>query len=170
MSSATQVDGFTEVTRRRKKRKASSSPTLPSQPKPLGTPVRPKSSVKNSIPVILSGVDEKFKNWKTLMGELRQYHPSLKISRIKELLTGDFLVIGDSVQDVIILQSESNAAVISCSVSGNLMKPSYQTTSFDTIFAVAFPRPKFEPTLWKHSFVPRRQFILGWKKCEQKID
>ena len=51
MSSATQGDGFTEVTRGRKKCKASNSPTLPSQPKPssseplLGTPVRPKSSL-----------------------------------------------------------------------------------------------------------------------------
>ena len=67
MSSATQGDGFTEVTRGRKKRKASNSHTLPSQPKsgfsepPLGTPVRPKPSIKNSIPVILSGVDESLK-------------------------------------------------------------------------------------------------------------
>ena len=41
------------------------------------------------------------------MGELRQFHPSLKISQIKELLKGDFLIIGDSVQDITILQSES---------------------------------------------------------------
>ena len=79
MSSATQEDGFTEVTRKHKKRKASGSPTLPSQHKPgsseppLGTPVRPKPNIKNKIPVILSGVDGKFKNWKSLMGELGQY-------------------------------------------------------------------------------------------------
>ena len=79
--------GFTEVTSGCKKRKASNSPTLPSQPKPgssephLGTPVHPKPSIKNSIPVIISSVDEKFKNWRKLMGELRQYHPRLKISR-----------------------------------------------------------------------------------------
>ena len=54
----TQGDGFTEVTRGRKKRKASNSPTLPSQPKPgsseppLGTLVRPKPSIKNLIPVV----------------------------------------------------------------------------------------------------------------------
>ena len=84
---------------------ASSSQALPSPP--LGTPVRPKPSIKNSIPVILSGVDEKFKHWRTLMGELRLYHSGLKISRIKELPKGDFVVIGDSVQDVIILQNES---------------------------------------------------------------
>ena len=41
------------------------------------------------------------------MGELRQFKPSLKISQIKELPKDDFVVIGDSVQDVIILQSES---------------------------------------------------------------
>ena len=39
------------------------------------------------------------------MGELRQYHPNVKVSQIKELPNGDFLVIGDSVQDVVILQS-----------------------------------------------------------------
>ena len=83
MSSVTEWDGFTEVTRGCKKRKASNSPTLPSQPKPgssepsLGTPVYPKPSIKNSIPVILSGVDEKFKNWRTLMGELRLFFPKI---------------------------------------------------------------------------------------------
>ena len=41
------------------------------------------------------------------MGELRQFHASLKISQIKELSKGDFLIIGDSVHDKIILQSES---------------------------------------------------------------
>ena len=45
MSSANQGDGFIEVTRGRKKRKASTSPMRPRQPKqgssepPLGTPV-----------------------------------------------------------------------------------------------------------------------------------
>ena len=45
------------------------------------------------------------------MGELRQYHPSLKVSEIKELPKGDYLVIGDSMQarmqDIFILQSET---------------------------------------------------------------
>ena len=41
------------------------------------------------------------------MGELRQYHPSLEVSSIKELAKGDFIVIGDSMQDMIILQNES---------------------------------------------------------------
>ena len=117
MSSVTQEDGFTEVTRGHKKRKASGSPMLPSQLKPgssklpLGTPVRPKPSIKNSILVILSGVDGKFKNWRSIMGELRKYHPSLKVSQIKELPKGDYLVIGYSMQDIIILQSETKMKV-----------------------------------------------------------
>ena len=41
------------------------------------------------------------------MGELRQYHLILKVSQIKELPKGDFSVIDDSVQGVIISQSES---------------------------------------------------------------
>ena len=40
------------------------------------------------------------------MDELRQFHLSLKISQVKELLKDDFVVFGDSVQDVIILQRE----------------------------------------------------------------
>ena len=82
MSSVTEEDGFTEVTRKHKKRKVSGSPTLPSQPKPgssepsLGTPVRPKPNIRNTIPVILSGVNEKFKHWRKLMGELSSTLPS----------------------------------------------------------------------------------------------
>ena len=41
------------------------------------------------------------------MGEWRQHHPGLKISQVKELAKGDLPVVGDSVQDVVILQSES---------------------------------------------------------------
>ena len=113
MTSVNQEDEFTEVTRKRKKRKASGSPMLPTLQKtgssepPPETPVRPRSSPKNTIPVIISGVDPKFKSWRQLMGELRQYHPSLKISNVKELPKGDFPIIGDSIQDVIILQNET---------------------------------------------------------------
>ena len=120
MTSVNQEDKFTEVTRKRKKRKAISSPTLSTLQKtgtselPPGTPTRPKpASIKNKIPVILSGIKEEHKNWRKLMGELRQFHPGLKISQIKELPKGHFLIIGDSMQDVLILQSETkmNAAL-----------------------------------------------------------
>ena len=108
MPSVSQEDGFTDVTRGRNKCKASGSPPFPSQPKPpLGTPVRPKLNIKNTVPVILSGINVEFRNWKKLMGEIRQFHPSFKISQIKELSKGHFLIIGDSVQDITILQSES---------------------------------------------------------------
>ena len=113
MTSGNHEDEFTEVTRKCKKGKAISSPTLPvlqktgsSEPPPV-TPARPKSSYKNKIPVIISGVDKKFQTWRQIMGELKQYHSSLKVSSIKELPKGDFIVIGDSVPDMIILQNES---------------------------------------------------------------
>ena len=113
MSSVSQEDEFTEVTHKRKKRKALGSPTLPTLRKtgsselPPGTPTRPKPAIiKNKIPVILSGIKAEHKNWRTLLGELRQFHPGLKVSQIKELPKGDFLIIGDSMQDVIILQNE----------------------------------------------------------------
>ena len=74
MSSTIQEDEFTEVTHDRKKRKASNSPMLPSQSKPGSSepsPGTPKLSYKNKIPVIISGVDDKYKAWRQLMGELR---------------------------------------------------------------------------------------------------
>ena len=115
MPSVNQEDEFTEVTRKCKKRKATSSPMLPStlqrtmsSEQPPETPARPKpSTYKNNIPVIFSGIDAKFQNWRSIMGELRQHHPSLKISQIKELAKGGLLVVGDSPQNAVILQNES---------------------------------------------------------------
>ena len=114
MSSVNQEGEFTEVHRKRKKRKTSSSPTLPSTLQrtrsselPPETPTRPKtSSYRNQIPVILSGIDKKFQTWRQVMGELRQHHPSLRISKVKALKKGHLLVVGDSPQYAIILQSE----------------------------------------------------------------
>ena len=67
------------------------------------------------------------------MGELRQYHPSLKVSQIKELPKGDYLVIGDSVQDVIILQSETKmkGAALGKNVKVSLPK-AFQTNKTQT--------------------------------------
>ena len=114
MTSVSQEDEFTEVTHKRKKRKAKGSPTLPTLQKtgssepPPGTPTRPKPAIiKNNIPVILSGIKAEHKNWRKLLGDLRQFRPGLKVSQIKELPKGDFLIIGDSMQDVIILQNEN---------------------------------------------------------------
>ena len=73
---------------------------------PPETPTRPKTSTyKNQIPVILSNIDKKFQTWRQVMGELRQHHPNLRISKVKALQKGDLLVVGDSPQDAVILQS-----------------------------------------------------------------
>ena len=130
MTTVSQEDEFSEVTRKRKKHKAISSPTLPALQKPSSsehppeTPVRPQPSLKNTIPVIISGVDDKIKTWRQLMGELRQYHPSLKVSSIKALPKGNFVIVGDSLQDVTILQSETKMkAALDQKVNISLPKP-----------------------------------------------
>ena len=135
MSSVNQEGEFTEVHRKRKKRKTSSSPTLPSTLQrtrsselPPETPTRPKTSYKNQIPVILSGTDDKFQTRRQVMGELRQHHPSLRISKVKALKKGDLLVVGDSPQDTIILQSEPKMkAALGKNVTVSL-PAAYQTT------------------------------------------
>ena len=66
------------------------------------------------------------------MGELRQYHPSLKVSQIKELPKGDFPVIGDSMQDVFILESETKMkAALGKNVQISLPK-AFQTNKTET--------------------------------------
>ena len=137
MSSVNNQEGeFTEVHRKRKKRKTSSSPTLPSTLQrtrsselPPETINRPETSTyKNQIPVILSGIDAKYQTWRQVMGELRQHHPSLKISKAKALAKGDLLVVGDSPQDALILQTESNMkAALGKNVRVSLPK-AYQIT------------------------------------------
>ena len=137
MSSDSSEGEFTEVHRKRKKRKTASSPTLPpstlqrtrSSEPPPETPTRPKTSTfKNQISVILSNIDKKFQTWRQVMGELRQHHPSLRIFKVKALQKGDLLVVGDSPQDAVILQSESKMkAALGKNVRVSLPK-AYQIT------------------------------------------
>ena len=136
MSSDNQEGEFTEVHRKRKKCKTTSSPTLPptlqrtrSSELPPETPTRPKTSTyKNQIPVILSNIDKKFQTWRQVMGELRQHYPSLRISKVKALQKGDLLVVGDSPRDAVILQSEPKMkAARGQNVRVSLPK-AYQTT------------------------------------------
>ena len=138
MSTVTQEDEFIEVTRKHKKRKASGSPALPTLQKtgsselPPETPVRPRPSHKNTIPVIISGIDDKIKTWMQLMGELREYHSCLKVSSIKALPKSDFVIIGDSLQDVLILQSETKMkAALDQKVKISLPK-AFQTNKVST--------------------------------------
>ena len=66
------------------------------------------------------------------MGESRQCHPSLKISRIKGLPKGDFVAVGDSMQDLIILQTESKVkAALGKNVKISLPK-AFQTSKEQT--------------------------------------
>ena len=99
--------------RQNRKRKAEGSPLLYSPPGAStaslsNTPARPKpSSFKNTIPVILSDVDHKFSNKVKLMSELKQFHPTIKVSKVLERKNDSFLLMGNIPQDVEILQSES---------------------------------------------------------------
>ena len=66
------------------------------------------------------------------MGKLRQYHPSLKVSSIKALPKGDFLIVGDSLQDITILQSDTKMkAALGQKVRISLPK-AYQTNKVPT--------------------------------------
>ena len=138
MTSVSQEDEFSEVTRKRKKSKAISSPTLPALQKPSSsehppeTPVHPRPSLRNTIPVIISGVDDKIKTWMQLMGELRQYHPSLKVSSIKALPKSDFVIVGNSLQDVTILQSETKMKAASGQKVKISLPKAYQTNKVPT--------------------------------------
>ena len=108
-------DGFTLVKggRQSKKRKAYRSPLLHSPPgassaSPVNTPARPRpSTYKNSILIILSDVDPNFNSVVKLMSELRQFHPNLRVSKVKELKNNRFLVIRDTPRDVAILQRDN---------------------------------------------------------------
>ena len=128
-------DGFTLVKggRQSKKRKADGSLLLHSPPgassaSPINTPARPRpSTYKNSVPIILSDVDPKFNSVVKLMSELRQFHPSLRVSKVQELKNNRFLVIGDTPRDVAILQSDNKMkACLGQNVSASLPK-AYQT-------------------------------------------
>ena len=107
MPSATSGNRFIEVTRGNKKSKAVKSPTLHSPLKPgsselpPGTPVCPKTTRKNTIPLIISGVDNKSKTLKKKTNERIEAVPpqSQSFQDIKE-------AVGDILQDVIILQNE----------------------------------------------------------------
>ena len=62
------------------------------------------------------------------MGELRQHQPSLKISKVKVLAKGDLLVVGDSPQDTVILQTESKMKAALGKIVRVSLPKAYQTT------------------------------------------
>ena len=64
-------------------------------------------SVHNPVPVIISGVDPKFKTTLLVTSELKQYHPSFNSTRVKLFKNGNFLTVGDTPKDCATLQDES---------------------------------------------------------------
>ena len=69
-----------------KKRKASRSSSLP----PASQPTTSPSTYKNKTPLIATGIDPKFKTPLQIMGELRQYHTSLRVLQIKQTKMAGF--------------------------------------------------------------------------------
>ena len=102
--------------------------TRASSASPINTPAYAGSSTyKNSVPIILNNVDPKFNSVVKLMSELRQFHPSLRVSKVQELKNDRFLVIGDTPRDVAIFQSDNKMkACLGQNVSVSLPK-AYQT-------------------------------------------
>ena len=84
-----------------KKRKALGSPSLTPASQP---PCRPPA-IKNRTPIIATGIDPKFNTQLRITSELRQYHPSLRVFKIKQTQNG-WIFIGDTPKDLAILQSE----------------------------------------------------------------
>ena len=84
-----------------RKRKTSSSPSLP----PANQPSKPPNSYQNRTLLIATGIDLKCNTQIRIMSELRQYHPNLRIFRIKHTQNG-WIFVGDAPKDFAILQSE----------------------------------------------------------------
>ena len=110
------IKGFTLVDRKRqKKMKAEHSPLLHTPPgsssaSSSGSPTRSKSSnfnYPNTVPVIFRDADPKFTSVKHVMSELSQFHPELRVSRVKDLPKQGFLIVGNTPRDIVILQSET---------------------------------------------------------------
>ena len=90
------------------------------RPQPDPRPPHTRIRFQSSLVVF----DAKYQTWRQVMAELRQHHPSLKISKVKGLAKGDLLVVGDSPQDTVILQTESK---MKAALGKNVTK-AYQTT------------------------------------------
>ena len=75
------------------------------------------------------------------MSEFRQFHPSLRVSKVQELKNNGFVVIGDTPRDVAILQSDNKMkACLRQNISASLPK-AYQTakTASKTLVVKGMP-------------------------------
>ena len=142
-------EGFILVDRKKpKKRKAEHSPLLHTPPGSSSasssrSPTRPKPSsfnFPNQVPIIFRDADEKFKNVKQVMSELSQYHPELRVSRVKDLPNRGFLVVGHTPRDVVILQSESKMkACLGQNLTISLAKAYQNPTKSKTLVVKGVP-------------------------------
>ena len=72
---------------------------------PASQPTTLPSNCKNKPPLIATGIDPKFNTPIKIMSKLRQYHPNLRVLKIKQTENG-WILIGDTPKDFAILQSE----------------------------------------------------------------
>ena len=107
---------FTLVDRKKQKKgKAEHSPLLHTPPgrrsaSSSGSPTCPKPShfnYPNTVPVIFRDADPKFTSVKQIMSELSQFHPELRVSRVKDLPNKRFFIIGNTPRNVIIQQNKT---------------------------------------------------------------
>ena len=71
------------------------------------------TSVNNLVPIIISGVDPKFKTALLVTSELKQYDPSFNCTRVKLFKNRNFVTVSNTPKDFAVLQNESkmNAAL-----------------------------------------------------------
>ena len=78
-----------------------------------GTSAHPKPSnldYLHTVPLIFRDAHPKFKNVKQVMSELSQYHLELRVSRVKDVPNRGLFVIGNTPQEVLVLQSEKKSS------------------------------------------------------------
>ena len=118
--------------RQSKKRTADGSPLLHPPPGAssgsfINTPAHPSpSTYKNSVPIILNDVDPKFNSVVKLMSELRQFRPSLRVSKVQEVKNNRFLVIEKTPRDVAILKSDNKMKACLCQTVSASSPKAYQ--------------------------------------------
>ena len=88
-------------------RTASTRPRETNSPRSQDPPPAHNTSVHNLVPIIISGVDRKFKTTLLVTSELKQYHPSFNCTRVKLFKNENFLIVGDTPKDCAILRNES---------------------------------------------------------------
>ena len=88
-------------------RKASKRPRGSNSLWSQDSPPTHNKSVHNLVPIIISGVDPKFKTTLLVTSDQKLNHPSFNCTRVKLFKNDNFLIVGDTPKDCAILQYES---------------------------------------------------------------